>query len=667
MENALGHQDRGVVCRLLPNLRTASAWMLALFHTAVCTAVYSILDVEVRQKYRYPDSERLVRLSCAAPGQATVSGCSVSLAASIKEQVPAIDEVGYQGYGPAELETRQGKRTVAVRRVSSGFLSTLGVRPLLGRWFMWADDQANASDLAVISYRAWNEHFHRSPSVLGDHVMISGRRYGVVGVMGPDFSFPGPDVWAWVLEPVTVALVEQKGLHDADVVARLHNGVTDRQVREQLARAALRLAGEADGNVELESRQLRPALMVRVSSGLWLIGAFAHLALVSCSVLLVALYAGTTTRLMKWTMDGGVLREVAADRRWGLGACLYAVASAAVYGSVLSLLCWALGKSAAPEPSAGAGVIAAVAGMTVVAVVRLGERRATSRRVLAVIQTSQAVTCALAMCAAVWAAGKMVEARFPDLGFSARDLYAVEITANSEEAAAGTYVQNLLAHVRGSEGVHSAALASSRPLGDARYVSIRLPDSSRNSEQLVKIQTVSNQYFAVMRIPRVAGSDARGPASAVNRCEVVINRALASRLGEGKQVLGRQLLIPAPRGLGDVTCVVQGLVGDAQDVQVKRVAEPQVYVLTAKAETSQMNILVRAASLDYARRAATTWVEGHDQTGLQLGQVVSVDATLSRATSTDVRFWGCACVIAAGWLSAAGLCVRVCRTRRSGL
>ena len=51
--------------------------------------------------------------------------------------------------------------------VSGNFFDVLGVRPLLGRTFVSADDQMDAAPVIVLSYEFWQQHRNADPAIVG--------------------------------------------------------------------------------------------------------------------------------------------------------------------------------------------------------------------------------------------------------------------------------------------------------------------------------------------------------------------------------------------------------------------------------------------------------------------------------------------------------------------
>ena len=73
--------------------------------------------------------------------------------------------------------------------VSSGYFSTLGVKPVLGREFTPQEDVQGGAPVVVISNRLWKERFQSSPEILGKPVTLNGIDYAIAGVLAAGFHF----------------------------------------------------------------------------------------------------------------------------------------------------------------------------------------------------------------------------------------------------------------------------------------------------------------------------------------------------------------------------------------------------------------------------------------------------------------------------------------------
>jgi predicted permease len=82
-------------------------------------------------------------------------------------------------------------------KVSWQWFDVFEAKPLLGRTFVPEEDQPKADHEVVLSYHAWKTIFGGDPAILNRSVDLNQQPYKVVGVMGPEFQWPGQtDVWA---------------------------------------------------------------------------------------------------------------------------------------------------------------------------------------------------------------------------------------------------------------------------------------------------------------------------------------------------------------------------------------------------------------------------------------------------------------------------------------
>lgn len=71
--------------------------------------------------------------------------------------------------------------------ISGNYFQMLGVNASLGRALKPADDQPNATPVAVMSYRVWQNNFHSEAKIVGETIMVSGNPFTLIGVMPPSF------------------------------------------------------------------------------------------------------------------------------------------------------------------------------------------------------------------------------------------------------------------------------------------------------------------------------------------------------------------------------------------------------------------------------------------------------------------------------------------------
>jgi macrolide transport system ATP-binding/permease protein len=125
------------------------------------------------------------------------------------------------------LSTPSGTEPVEAARVSDGFFSTLGVRPVLGRVFLPGEDQAGHAKIVMLSYGTWLKRFGARRDMVGQSVNLSGDNWTVVGVLPREFAFAprgSAEFWTPILDPS--ACEKRRSCHNLDGIGRLRDGVT---------------------------------------------------------------------------------------------------------------------------------------------------------------------------------------------------------------------------------------------------------------------------------------------------------------------------------------------------------------------------------------------------------------------------------------------------------
>ena len=86
-----------------------------------------------------------------------------------------------------ENPTSDGAERIFGQLVSLEYFSTLGVEPLLGRFFNPALERPGAAPTVVLSERFWRTHLHSNPQIVGSTIRVNGRRAIIIGVGPKDF------------------------------------------------------------------------------------------------------------------------------------------------------------------------------------------------------------------------------------------------------------------------------------------------------------------------------------------------------------------------------------------------------------------------------------------------------------------------------------------------
>jgi putative ABC transport system permease protein len=643
-------RDAGYGARLLRKSKTfavASVLIVALGSGAV-TAVWSVVYGVVLQPLPYPEPERLVSLFTRAPrlglGRALAGAAD---ARDWREESRSFDELGlvrpianFNLTGAGEPERLFGAR------LSASMFRVLRVAPALGRAFAADEELPGRNRVVLLSQALWKRRFAADPGVVGRTIQLSGVPHVVVGVMGPDFRYPGPEFEMWTplgLNPDELTRKEAPAPYSYLATARLRPGVTLRQAQAELDEIARRLAArypatnrevgvEVASMLDDASRAVRPALYA-------LLAAAACLLLIACLNLANLLGARAQSRS----------RELAV--RLALGAsrgrvALQAVAEVApilALGGALGTLGAALalslllpaartGLPRADEVSLSAPVLAvslsmlALTGVAASLVPALqawrsssrlelaatgrsavgGSRQAHARRVLVVAQIALAIPL-VAGTGLLLRSLKALAAVDP--GFRADRVLSLHLaiprSKYTDDTQVAAFCTRLLERVAELPGFESAGMVNRLPLGGVPQIGSLEFEDAVNEARLPSAdwRSVTPAYFETLGIPLKAGrvftaadDEAAPPAG-------IVDEQVAERIWPGQSALGKRFRLPYP-GMPwvSVVGVVGHVRGDGLDVDPR----PQVYWPYRQRAQDRMALVVRG-SWD-ARAAAASVV-----------------------------------------------------------
>ncbi|MGH9435346.1 MAG: ABC transporter permease, partial [Terriglobia bacterium] len=243
-------QDVKFALRLLaknPGFTAIAVIVLAL-GIGANTAIFSVVDGVVLRPLPIHQPGRVVavheqftqlglpRIGVSAPDFADISRMK-----DIFANTAAISDQNFDLTGAGQPEHLVGFR------VSSGYFPLVGVKPILGRWFLPSEDKPGASHVVVITENLWEGAFGSDPKLIGKSIALDGENYTVVGVMPSSFQLPNtaPDLWTpLALTPAQLDPVKERDHQWLSMAARLRPGVTMTQAQTAMNSMARRLMRE---------------------------------------------------------------------------------------------------------------------------------------------------------------------------------------------------------------------------------------------------------------------------------------------------------------------------------------------------------------------------------------------------------------------------------------
>ena len=165
--------------------------MLALGIGAT-TAIFTVVNAVLIKPLPYPDSDSLVSIVHTVDGRAEPF-FGDEIFNTYRDNTRAFEDFGvWTPYANiATVTGRSQPEEIRALTASRGVLTTLRVRPVVGRIFSEADDAPAAPDTVMLGHAYWQREFGADPSVIDRVVTINARPHRIIGVMPAGFYFAG--------------------------------------------------------------------------------------------------------------------------------------------------------------------------------------------------------------------------------------------------------------------------------------------------------------------------------------------------------------------------------------------------------------------------------------------------------------------------------------------
>lgn len=581
----------------------------------VGASVFAVVDAVVLRRLPFPDEDRLVRVFTMPPG--VHESRSRNPLASVdfvrfRERAATLERLEAIWQRQRSLVGAGDPVILNCGSVSAGFFDLLGGRPVLGRVFTPAEEEADAG-LAVLGYGLWQRVFGGEASVLGRKVSIDGEPHVVIGVMGPDFQPAYRDSELWTPLGVNQHNMPLPNATYLAAVGRLaaHRSLDEARreiagIMSDLGREETRRRDWTAGVLTLRDYQFgdrrEPLLVVLAMAGLLLLLAVTNVTSFTLArtmarrdefsvratlgarpqdaVRLIVLETAVTCALaaggglvvtaaglpLMLSLDPDMARAIglqAVDGRARAVACLVAGLMAGASSAISALGAW----RAAESRERGEGL-------------RVTRSRRSSRLqgILVALQAMIAVTVLVAGSGLIETFWRLSQAR---PGFDPRNVLTAQVRLSSRYASHEqriAFMDTLLERIRKNPEVEAVSSVSSSfvpgfTLGTAFEVENQpTPDGQMHG---ANFRRVAPGYLSTLRIPLLEGRDFLWSDVRTSPWVVIVSRSLADRVWPGQDPIGHRIRRSEP---GTSWMTVIGIAGDVQDVALTEGPDPTLYL-----------------------------------------------------------------------------------------
>jgi len=608
---------------------TAVALITLALGIGATTAIYSVIDAVLFHPLSAPRPERLMIVSESSEARPylPVSYDNFRDWQRLATSFEALSAFRSQSVAV----TGGGKPPERIRGlfVSGSFFRTLGEAPGLGRAIAEGEDIPGGPRTAVLSYGFWQRRYGGDSTVIGQPITLNNYSHTIVGVMGKGFRFPYDETEAWISLQTYPGALNRSNATLA-ILGRLAPGVTVEQAGADMRRVSAQLA-EGYAVNRGRSSTLTPVTQVLVGDE-----STRLLTILLAAVAMVLLIGAANVANLQLARATGREREMAirlaigGRRRRLIRQLLTENLVLAGAGGALGLLVagggvrllvhhgpgWIGGRFATAIHPGILGFVAVVTLLTSIIFGLAPTLRAsrvdlrdamqesgpsqTGRRGQRFRSSLVAVQMALAVMLLV-GAGLLLRSlsrlQAVDVGFDRDNLLTMQFRLprnkyDTDEKVIA-FFDEMLRRVRAVSGVIDAASAQSMPFtGDGGSVPF-LKDGVDPGEGVdpprVAVNLVSNNYFAVLRIPVLKGHVFTPADRAGTEPVVVVSQGIADRFYPREDLLGRTV-----RVRGDTTrFTIIGVVGDIKDRGLVAEAAPTFYASQEQFPTRFATIGIR--------------------------------------------------------------------------
>ena len=615
------------------------------------TAIFSVVNAVLLRPLPYPDPAKLIVLR-ERTDAFTWGSVSYPNYLDWREAQRAFTDIALIRRENYNLSTPGGGTApaqVGGTRVTSNYLSIMGLSPRLGRDFAEPDDRPGSAKVVMISERLWQERFGGAPTAIGQQLIVDTVPREIVGVFPTALRYPrNTEIIVPLSELRAAENVLQRDNHPGfTVIGRLKPGVTLKQAEadmENLARDLERKYPASNTNRRVNAQPLLEAAVGDYRHALNLL-----LAAVGC-VLLIACANVANLQLARALARSKELavRAALGASRWRLARQLLTESSVLAFlGAALGVMLaiWSLDAILALSPSnvprfhethidlrallftagvaLGCGLLVGIwpawqISSTVSLATALHESGArggsggiSRHRARAMLVVTQVALAVVLLAGAGLTLKSFWRAQQEPLGFEPRGILTMRIALpearyNKPEKIAAFYAQ-LLDRVRSLPGVDSVAVGNNVPFDDTEWDSsfhlTGTPPAKPGEEPQSENNDVSPDYFRVMGMPILRGRSFGAEEIAGRPRSVIIDDSFARRVFPNVDPIGQHLDDNQSNEKDPPPVTIVGVVSRTRneppgEENVEKLHLPQLYFCATQFPQEENSLLVKVSSGD---------------------------------------------------------------------
>jgi putative ABC transport system permease protein len=542
------------------------------------------------------------------------------------------------------LSDSQTAERVQSAVVSGNFFDVLGVKPILGRTFVDADDQMGAPAVIIFSYKFWQEHRGGDPNIVGKVFEMNSKPHTVIGVLPPIPQYPNEsDLYMTTVQCPFRSSARFKANRKSRMMvgfARLKPGVTLEQAQADLSVVANNVkqanpdAYPAQSGYSMQTVALRDDLTHSARTTFFvLLGGAGFVLLIACANVANLMLA----RLLRLEREMAVRAALGASKSRLLRQLLTESVLVSLTGGLVGIALAPLALSVLVKFAArystraaevhmdapvllftlliavGTGVLFGLApaftssAKAGEAMKQSGGRGTTGARNL--LRSGLVVSQVAVSFTLLIGAGLMLRSFLKlsevNPGFRTDHLLSMRMTPNGSKyqgpSQRATLTNNIMRRVRAISGVTSAAMVSSVPLspagiaagpGNIDFNIQGRPLSQGELAPQVDITNADQDYFVTIGQPLLAGrgftehDDDHSPGVAI------INQTMARHRWPGEDPVGQKIAFSF-RPENWITII--GIASDTREYGLETPAKDEIYLPVGQQGAFAPNLIIKTA------------------------------------------------------------------------